>query len=107
MADLDIRAERLLAVGLTAAELLDETGPAAVHATLAHLQHHELIGLVTLLLPCLDPDKARRLTGWAYVRPEHADEWYGDAPPMRVAWHGDPPALDVGVLVRERFGLPA
>lgn len=84
MTDLDTRAEQLLGIGLTAAEQLRENGAAAVHATLAALNHTDLIGLATLMLACVDLDKARQLTGWQYVRPEHADERFESPRPLVI-----------------------
>jgi len=89
--DLDSRAERLLRLGLSAAVLIRDGGPEMARRSLRQLDHGELLDLATLLAGCVDIDRPEsELLGWWLCRPvipEHADERYGDAPPLQVGVH--------------------
>lgn len=89
-ADLDARAQRLLRVGLASAVLLHDGDPETARRALRPLTHDELVDVSTLLAACVDIEKTEtELLAWwtstqAAVIPEHADERYGDAPPLRI-----------------------
>lgn len=89
--DLNTRAERLLRLGLSAAVLLRDGGPEVARQALRQLDPSELLDLATLLAACVDIEKPEsELLRWWLRRPvvpEHADERYGDAPPLKVGVH--------------------
>ena len=91
--DLDTRAERLLRLGLASAVLLHDGDPETARRALRQLDPGELLDLVTLMAACVDIDRTENelLRWWtgvpARVIPEHADERYGDAPPLRIGSH--------------------
>lgn len=62
---LDVRAERLLRLGLSHAALLRAVGPEKARLSLADLDRSELLDVVTLLAACVDIDKTTtELTSW-------------------------------------------
>lgn len=77
---------------------IDEAAKALERYDAAQLRHVAIL-LAAMVDPTVPAEQA--LAWWTSaptdVVPEHADEWYGDAPPMRRG-----PAVEA--LVEERFG---
>ena len=85
--DLDARAYRLLRLGLASAVLLRDRDPRTARRAMQQLDREELLDLATLMCACVDIDKTEgQLLAWwlGPTVPEHADERYGDAPPLRI-----------------------
>lgn len=86
-ANLDARAERLLRLGLASAVLLHDGDPETARRALCQLDWAELLDVATLMAACVDIEQTETalLRWWtAPTIPEHADERYGDAPPLRI-----------------------